>query len=108
MDGLGFVKISALTGEGIEDLQQAIRDLILLGGAGDATSNIAPNLRHTLALSAASESFQKALHNITSGLPLEIIAADLTSGLEALSEITGEQSSEELLDTIFSRFCIGK
>jgi len=39
---------------------------------------------------------------------LEIVAADLTSGLEALSEITGEQSSEELLDTIFSRFCIGK
>jgi tRNA modification GTPase len=65
-------------------------------------------LRHTLALSAASESFQKALHNITSDLPLEIIAADLTSGLEALNEITGEQSSEELLDTIFSRFCIGK
>jgi tRNA modification GTPase len=61
-----------------------------------------------LALSAASESFQKALHNTKSGLPLEIIAADLTSGLEALSEITGEQSSEELLDTIFSRFCIGK
>lgn len=108
MDGTGFVKISALTGEGIEDLQQAIRDLILLGGAGDAASNIAPNLRHTLALSAASESFQKALHNITSGLPLEIIAADLTAGLEALSAITGEQSSEELLDTIFSRFCIGK
>jgi tRNA modification GTPase len=108
MDGTGFVKISALTGEGIEDLQQAILDLILLGGADDAASNIAPNLRHTLALSAASESFKKALHNITSGLPLEIIAADLTSGLEALSEITGEQSSEELLDTIFSRFCIGK
>ena len=108
MDGLSFVKISALTGEGIEDLQQAIRDLILLGGAGDAASNIVPNLRHTLALSAASESFQKALHNTKSGLPLEIIAADLTSGLEALSEITGEQSSEELLDTIFSRFCIGK
>jgi len=108
MDGPGFVKISALTGEGIEELQQAIRDLILLGGAGDAASNIAPNLRHTLALSAASESFQKALHNIQSDLPLEIIAADLTSGLEALSEITGEQSSEELLDTIFSRFCIGK
>jgi tRNA modification GTPase len=41
-------------------------------------------------------------------LPLEIIAADLTSGLEALGEITGEHSSEELLDTIFSRFCIGK
>jgi tRNA modification GTPase len=108
LDGLALVKISALTGEGIEDLQQAIQDQIMSGGAGDAASNIAPNLRHTLALSAASDSFQKALHNIKSGLPLEIIAADLTSGLEALSEITGEQSSEELLDTIFSRFCIGK
>ena len=107
-DGFSFVKISALTGEGMEDLQLAIRDLVLLGGAGDGASNIAPNLRHTLALSAASESFKKALHNIKSDLPLEIIAEDLTSGLEALGEITGEQSNEELLDTIFSRFCIGK
>jgi tRNA modification GTPase len=102
------VKISALTGEGIEDLQQAIRDQIMAGGAGDAATNIVPNLRHTLALSAASESFKKALQNLRTGLPLEIIAADLTSGLEALGEITGEHSSEELLDTIFSRFCIGK
>jgi tRNA modification GTPase len=108
LDGLSLVRISALTGEGIEDLQQSIRDQIMAGGAGDAATNIVPNLRHTLALSAASESFKKALQNIRTGLPLEIIAADLTSGLEALGEITGEHSSEELLDTIFSRFCIGK
>jgi tRNA modification GTPase len=106
--GFSFVKISALTGEGLEHLQQAIQDQITAGGIGEGASSIAPNLRHTLALSAASEAFKKALHNIKSNLPLEIIAADLTSGLDALGEITGEQSSDELLDTIFSRFCIGK
>ncbi len=108
LNGFKVVKVSALTGEGMEDLQQAIWKLIVAGGAVDAASDIVPNLRHTMALSAASEFFKKALHNIKSDLPLEIIAADLTSGLDALGEITGEQSSEELLDTIFSRFCIGK
>ena len=108
LDGSSLVKVSALTGEGIETLRQAIKDLIVAGGAGDPPTHIVPNLRHTLALSAASESFTTALHNIQSGSPLEIIAADLNSGWEALGEITGEQSSEELLDRIFSRFCIGK
>ena len=108
LDGHRVVSISALTGEGIEDLHLAIRDLILLGGGEDTTASIAPNLRHTLALSAAFESFQKALQNLRTDSPVEIIAADLTEGLGALGEITGEQSSDELLDTIFSRFCVGK
>jgi tRNA modification GTPase len=107
-EGLPVAKISALTGEGIDVLRKAIRDLVLAGGVDTMEAQIIPNLRHTTALSAACESFKKALQNMNQGLPLEIIAADLKAGLDSLGEITGETSNEELLDRIFSQFCIGK
>jgi tRNA modification GTPase len=106
--GLPFVRISALTGEGIENLRKAIRDLIMAGGSETLATQIVPNLRHTAALSAAAESFKKAVRNTGAGLPLEIIAADLNAGIDALGEITGETPHEELLNKIFSQFCIGK
>jgi tRNA modification GTPase len=108
VEGLPVARISALTGEGMDVLRKAMRDLVLSQGPDTMEAPIAPNLRHTAALSAASESFKKALQNMNQGLPLEIIAADLKAGLDSLGEITGETTSEELLDRIFSQFCIGK
>jgi tRNA modification GTPase len=52
--------------------------------------------------------FSNASDNMRKGLPLEVIALDLKSGLEALGEIIGETSNEEILDRIFSEFCLGK
>jgi tRNA modification GTPase len=106
--GAPVVEISALTGQGIDDLRKAIRDLVLAEGTDAMETSIVPNLRHATALSAAAESFKKAFRNIKQGLPLEIIASDLQAGLDSLGEITGETSNEELLDRIFSQFCIGK
>jgi tRNA modification GTPase len=106
--GVPVVKISALTGEGIDVLRKAIRDLVLAGGPDAMETPIVPNLRHATALSEAGESFKKAFQNMKQGLPLEIIATDLQAGLDSLGEITGETSNEELLDRIFSQFCIGK
>jgi tRNA modification GTPase len=106
--GVPVVKISALTGEGIDVLRKAIRDLVLAGRADALETPIVPNLRHATALSAAGESFKKAYQNMKQGLPLEIIATDLQAGLDSLGEITGETSNEEVLDRIFSQFCIGK
>jgi tRNA modification GTPase len=108
IEGLPVVRISALTGEGIEGLRKAIKDLVLAGGADTSETPIAPNLRHATALSAAAGSFRRALQNLNQGLPLEIIAMDLKEGIDSLGEITGETSNEELLDRIFSQFCIGK
>jgi tRNA modification GTPase len=108
VEGLPVVKISALTGEGLDVLRKVIRDLILAGGTDTMETPIVPNLRQAAALSAAGDSFKNAHRNMIQGLPLEIIAADLKAGLDSLGEITGETSNEELLDRIFSQFCIGK
>ena len=105
--GLPRVRISALKGDGIEDLRKAIRDVIT-AGIDTSDLGVAPSLRHKEALERAFGHFEKSVLNLRDGMPFEIIAADLQQGLEALGEIVGETTSDEVLDRIFSRFCIGK
>jgi tRNA modification GTPase len=105
--GLPRVRISALKGDGIEALRKAIRDVIA-SGIDTTDLGVAPGLRHKEALERASNHFEKSVANLKDGLPLELVAADLQWGLEALGEIVGETAGDELLDRIFSRFCIGK
>ena len=69
---------------------------------------LAPNMRHKQALTEASFNFKNAFTNIKEGYPPEIIAVDLKYGMDALTEITGETTDEELYDRIFSEFCLGK
>ncbi|MBW1801237.1 MAG: tRNA uridine-5-carboxymethylaminomethyl(34) synthesis GTPase MnmE, partial [Deltaproteobacteria bacterium] len=102
------VNISALTGEGIEGLRHAIRDRILMDQNDPGVPEVVPNLRHKEALTEASRCFKQAALNTRGGAPLEIIAMDLSSGLDALSELVGETSTDDVLEKIFSRFCIGK
>lgn len=106
--GIPQVRISALTGEGIDDLRRVIRDRIMSGTTEAVTSQLAPNLRHKNALKGASEHFQNAARNVRDRLPLEIIALDLQSGLEAIGEIIGETTNDEVIGKIFSEFCLGK
>jgi len=105
--GLPRVRISALKGDGVEDLRKAIRDVIT-AGIDTSDLGVAPSLRHKEALERASGHFEKSVSNLRDGLPFEIIAADVQQGLEALGEIVGETTNDEVLDRIFSRFCIGK
>jgi len=108
IDGLSTVRISALTGEGIDDLRKAIRDRVMAGQVDTTSSPIAPNLRHTIALKEAFKYFKNAVFNTRGDSPLEIIAMDLNSGLENLGEIIGETTNEDILQKIFSQFCLGK
>lgn len=107
-DGLPSVRISALTGEGIDDLRQAIRSLVLEGGAETDATHLVPNLRHKVALDEACRFFENAVRGFRESFPLDVIALDLQSGLEALGEIIGEAAQDAVLDQIFSQFCIGK
>jgi tRNA modification GTPase len=108
LDGMRVVKISALTGEGIDGLRKAIRDHIITADVDSTSSRLAPNLRHRAALTDAFKYFSNASGNMREGLPLEVIALDLNSGLEALGEIIGETTNDEIIDKIFSEFCLGK
>lgn len=106
--GLPVVNISALTGEGIDGLHEAIRDRVMTGDLDTTSSLAAPNLRQTEALSKASRCFSSAAANMRENLPMEIVATDLKSGLDSLGEIIGETTSEDIIDKIFSEFCLGK
>ncbi|MFH1350439.1 MAG: tRNA uridine-5-carboxymethylaminomethyl(34) synthesis GTPase MnmE [Pseudomonadota bacterium] len=107
-DGYPVVRTSALTGEGIADLRVAIREIVITGDLDTTVSDLAPNLRHKAALLEAVQFFKNAALNVREGLPMEIIALDLRSGLDALGDIIGETTPEEILHKIFSEFCLGK
>ena len=92
----------------MDDLHRAIRDHVLADHLDPMSSGLAPNLRHRQALTDASKYFRDAFHNINQGLPLEVIVLDLNSGLEALGDIIGETTNEDVIEKIFRDFCVGK
>jgi tRNA modification GTPase len=100
----GAIRVSALTGDGLPALRQAIQQA--LSSAGPREDPVLTNVRHTVAL----ESVASALERARDALPLgeEIVLEDLRGALEALGEITGEVANDDLYDRIFSTFCIGK
>jgi tRNA modification GTPase len=103
------VEISALTGQGIDDLRTTIKGLILADNAlSVATSHAVPNLRHQSALRGALKHFEDAVINVRDNAPLEIVAFELKTGLDRLGEITGQTVDGEILESIFSQFCLGK
>jgi tRNA modification GTPase len=107
-EGFPTVRISALTGEGLDDLKKTAVDLNLKGETDLAGSNVVPNLRHKHALAGAAGFFQAAISCLEEDAPKELVAEELKNGLNALGEIIGETTTEDILDSIFSQFCLGK
>jgi tRNA modification GTPase len=105
--GAPVLKMSALTGEGVEDLERAIARA-LIGGEASMETPAVTNARHADVLRRAGEAIKRAMSAREEGLSDEFAASDLRLGLDALGEITGETATDEILDIIFSRFCIGK
>jgi tRNA modification GTPase len=102
------VELSALTGEGLDALEQAIVELIFSGQVMASDTALVTNPRHKQALERALDHVHSALQGDGAGSPVDLIAIDVTAAVNALGEITGETASEDLLETIFSEFCVGK
>ncbi|MEM8532711.1 MAG: tRNA uridine-5-carboxymethylaminomethyl(34) synthesis GTPase MnmE [Chloroflexota bacterium] len=101
------VTLSALTGDGIDDLVVAITTTLLKGVTPDDTQ-LVTNARHRDTLERAAAHMRDAIDGYARGMPPDLLAIDITSALTAIGEVTGESVNEDLLATIFSRFCIGK
>ncbi len=100
--------VSARTGEKLDDLRGAILSC-LFGGQGPQSEGIlVTNLRHFRCLDAAREAAGRGAAALRRGLSEEYVLVDLHEGLAKLGEITGETGVDDILDEIFSRFCIGK
>jgi tRNA modification GTPase len=102
------VPVSALTGDGIATLRSALISQMHLSVEPGETGLAVTNRRHIDALSRALECIERALASLDKGLTNEFIALDTRSAVSAIAEITGEITTDDILDQIFSRFCIGK
>jgi len=102
------VSTSALTGEGLAELENAMVDAVMGGRVVTSDTALVTNPRHKEALVRAEGHVAQAGKTVADGLPEDFTTIDLTAALNALGEITGETVTEDLLETIFSRFCIGK
>ena len=100
------VAISALTGEGIERLRAHLKDCV--GFTSIDTGTVSARRRHLDALHRARGMVAEAERRLRERRSGELLAEDLRAAQQALSEITGEFTSEDLLGRIFGRFCIGK
>ena len=109
--GQPLVSISALTGQGIDELLKTLRGQVhaLGGGAATEESNfVITSLRQRDCLARALESVHRALTAASAGDAEECVALDIRGALDALGELTGENAGEDVLAKIFSGFCIGK
>lgn len=105
---LTAVKVSALTGEGIEELTEAITRLADAFGLEQGGEIIAINARHADALRRAREGLESAQAKLAVQGPAELLASDLRGALDAYGEIAGKIDHERMLDHLFATFCIGK
>lgn len=103
-----FVMTSTVTAEGLAALEQTLADLVLSGRVLQNESVLVTSARHQHALRVAAEHVSAALHALEHEVPLDFVSIDLRASYTTLGEITGESASDDLLDRIFSEFCIGK
>jgi tRNA modification GTPase len=113
IDGTEFngeppVSVSAKTGQGFEDLLANLREFISSRRADSSDDLILTNARHHQAVASAATALAAAGRAVESGVPHEMVLLDLYQSLTALNELTGEVVSDDILDRIFSSFCIGK
>jgi tRNA modification GTPase len=102
------VFLSCRTGAGLDDLRRAISDQVKQGMAGPREHSWAINQRHKTILEQTKESLAQALASIKSGMSPEFVALDLRTALDSLGLIIGATYTDDILEKIFSEFCIGK
>lgn len=107
-DGFTTIKLSAKTGEGLDELSSAIEEMFKLGQFLAGDNNAITNLRHKEALMAALSSISAAICALQECVPYDMVSIDLTDCASYLGEITGKTVSDEVVDKIFARFCLGK
>ena len=103
-----FAAVSALTGQGMASLKAQIVHAAIGDTNGRAEHAVLPNLRHEMALRSCLQALDAVFNGMEQDSPAELIALDLTESIRWLDRITGTEPSPDVLDQIFSQFCIGK
>lgn len=104
----GVLPISAAEGANLEELKQALVQKVNLGKLDTQSQTIVTNLRHVDSLNKTYAALDDVLQGLALGISSDLVAADIRRALYTLGEITGEITTDDLLDNIFTKFCIGK
>lgn len=107
-DGLPEVRVSALTGEGLEQLEIRLKEMIDAFNPMGGEDFVAVSARHAGALDEAVRALESAREQMSRAEPVELVASHLREALHALGKITGQVDNEAMLDRLFATFCIGK
>ena len=100
--------VSALTGEGVEALREAVFRAVAPAGGGELETGFITSLRHERLLRESLEYLEKAAAAVAGNVPHEMLLLDLYSALRPIDAITGATTADDILNRIFSTFCIGK
>lgn len=103
-----IIEISALKREGLEELYKKMVELFRIEDIQTENNSIITNIRHKEAISNAKKSILKINETINSGMPIDITAIYFKEAIEELNKITGENVTEDIINEIFSKFCLGK
>jgi tRNA modification GTPase len=108
VNGSPIFKVSALTGEGVEELKEGVFKYIQSHLGDPFEEAVVINARHKECLVRAKASLERASRSASQVMPADFITIGLRGAVVALGEVAGEQVSEEVINTIFERFCVGK
>ena len=103
-----IVRMSTLNGEGLEELSKVILKTVKTENISSDNELLAINSRHIELIINAEKAIDKAINTLNSGMPVDVISIYIKEILEELGKITGESVTEEVINNIFSRFCLGK
>ena len=103
-----ILHISVKKNKGFDALIDALKNMFLDGHAASADDALLGNTRHKDALYRAKEAMEHCMETITMRMPEDFISLDLQDANRALGEITGDTSDDEIIDRIFTKFCLGK
>lgn len=103
-----YLKISAITGDGIEEIYNEISSMFCLDKIKPENNIIITNTRHKQSIKDALKNILKAEETLRLNFPEDIVAINLKDSIECLNSITGENVTDEIINNIFSKFCLGK
>ncbi|WP_096438026.1 tRNA uridine-5-carboxymethylaminomethyl(34) synthesis GTPase MnmE [Alteribacter populi] len=99
---------SLLEDEGIDELEESIKQLFFEGDLESGDLTYVSNSRHIALLNQASRTIDDALSSVEAGMPVDMVQIDITKAWELLGEVIGDSINESLIDQLFSQFCLGK